>query len=102
MEANGFVLKIENDNSSSSYTYDDERFRVVGQRSLNLSSDRSKYVLINIMESPEAAEQVVLRTLAYRKENPIPTNVKIAYGGNCVIYCNYEPAMELIGLKFEN
>ena len=102
LEANGFVLEINSDKSSMSFTINDEQLKVVGQRMLRMSSDRSRYVLIYIMESPEAAKKVVEDTLAKRKENPVPTDVKIAYGGNSVIYCNYEPAMEIIGLKFEN
>ena len=102
LEDNSFVLTINSNNLSMSITIDGERLPIVGQRMLKLSSDRSKYVLINIMESPEAAKKVVDDTLAKRKENPVPTDVKIAYGGNSVIYCNYEPAMEIIGLKFEN
>ena len=102
LEANGFVLEINSNNLSMSFTIDGERLPVVGQRMLKLSSDSSRYVLINIMESPEAAKKVVEDILAKRKENPAPTIVKITCGANCVIYCNYEPAMEIIGLKFEN
>ena len=102
LEANGFVLEINSDKSSMSFTINDEQLKVVGQRMLRMSSDRSRYVLIYIMESPEAAKKVVEDILAKRKENPAPTIVKITCGANCVIYCNYEPAMEIIGLKFEN
>lgn len=102
LENNGFVLEINSNNLSMSITINGEKLKIVGQRMLELSADGSKYVLIYIMESPEAAQQFVAYTLENRKENPTPTEVKITYDGRYVICCNYEPAMEIIGLKFEN
>ena len=104
LKANGFVVKTSwtNLDSTASYNINGVKILIIGQTFLDLDGAQGKYVKFEVFENEELAKIVYDHMLENLRSSTAELSIKISYFENITVTCNYEPAMEIIGLKFEN